>query len=424
MIDVAIALGMVYLMLAGLVSGVHELVATAFQMRGRMLLKGVESLLCGATSAVKNAPPLMDELMAHPMIDVLRDRQRRPSYVPAGHFSVALADTLVRTYGIGKPLFSGLPEAVGRLPDGKFKQSLSLLVAQAAGDPDKLRALVEAHFDAVMDRVSGWYKRRSHLVILIIAAVVTVGMNVDSIAIVQRLARDDVVRETLVAEAKKIVVDQGAPTGTSGAATSPSADATGSDEAALQRTGKALSDVKQRFLDAEGLGLPIGWSVNKASGTLQLGSDQSLYKGWNWPIAIVGWLISALAASLGAPFWFDAISKLVSLRGSGGRPESPGGPTAGSGAPPSAPVVIQVPPSAPAATTAATTPLNDFEQAHLNDVDIAQLQRMLGMAAGDITGEIDEPTRVALRKWQYDRGYDVTGAFDEPTVMAVLYPQG
>jgi len=37
--------------------------------------------------------------------------------------------------------------------------------------------------------------------------------------------------------------------------------------------------------------------------------------GWE---TFAGWLITALAISLGAPFWFDLLSKLIRIRGSGG----------------------------------------------------------------------------------------------------------
>ena len=57
--------------------------------------------------------------------------------------------------------------------------------------------------------------------------------------------------------------------------------------------------------------------------------------------SLFGFLLTALALSLGAPFWFDLLNKLVSIRGSGVKPEekkspkpgpgSPGGSLAGSG---------------------------------------------------------------------------------------------
>jgi len=40
-----------------------------------------------------------------------------------------------------------------------------------------------------------------------------------------------------------------------------------------------------------------------------------------WFLKILGWLITALAISFGAPFWFDLLNRLVDLRGSGKKPE-------------------------------------------------------------------------------------------------------
>jgi hypothetical protein len=36
---------------------------------------------------------------------------------------------------------------------------------------------------------------------------------------------------------------------------------------------------------------------------------------------LLGWLLTAMAVSLGAPFWFDLLNKLVSVRVSGNPPE-------------------------------------------------------------------------------------------------------
>jgi hypothetical protein len=39
----------------------------------------------------------------------------------------------------------------------------------------------------------------------------------------------------------------------------------------------------------------------------------------------VGWTFTALAVSLGAPFWFDTLNRLMSLRASGGQTPKPVG---------------------------------------------------------------------------------------------------
>ena len=39
----------------------------------------------------------------------------------------------------------------------------------------------------------------------------------------------------------------------------------------------------------------------------------------------MGWVLTATAVSLGAPFWFDLLSRVAKLRGTGRRPEGAAG---------------------------------------------------------------------------------------------------
>jgi hypothetical protein len=36
--------------------------------------------------------------------------------------------------------------------------------------------------------------------------------------------------------------------------------------------------------------------------------------GNSWTLKIIGWLLTALAVSLGAPFWFDLLNKFIVIR--------------------------------------------------------------------------------------------------------------
>jgi hypothetical protein len=60
----------------------------------------------------------------------------------------------------------------------------------------------------------------------------------------------------------------------------------------------------QKQVDA--LPIPLGWG----SGSRPDGATA-------WVAAIGGWLFTAAALSLGAPFWFDALKRLVNLRQTG-----------------------------------------------------------------------------------------------------------
>jgi hypothetical protein len=48
---------------------------------------------------------------------------------------------------------------------------------------------------------------------------------------------------------------------------------------------------------------------------------------------LIGWLLTMLAVSLGAPFWFDMLNRLISIRGSGRAPRQTPKAGAGAGAP-------------------------------------------------------------------------------------------
>jgi len=59
-----------------------------------------------------------------------------------------------------------------------------------------------------------------------------------------------------------------------------------------------------------------GLSIN---GTCKRWSNQP--QGWGALTKILGFLITALAAMQGAPFWFEILKKLVNVRSTGIKPE-------------------------------------------------------------------------------------------------------
>ena len=54
-----------------------------------------------------------------------------------------------------------------------------------------------------MDRVAGWYKRKAQTINVILAVLLTIAVNGDSILIVQSLSNNSALREALVAQAQQ-----------------------------------------------------------------------------------------------------------------------------------------------------------------------------------------------------------------------------
>jgi hypothetical protein len=62
--------------------------------------------------------------------------------------------------------------------------------------------------------------------------------------------------------------------------------------------------------------LPIGWDS-----AAHFWNEALPGANWTWLLHWIGWLLTALALSLGAPFWFDLLNRLVNVRHTIRRPE-------------------------------------------------------------------------------------------------------
>ena len=270
-LEVAIGLAFLFSVLSLLSSAVNELVAATRGHRGRTLTKAIARLLDGDAEAKR--------IFEHPLIESLYLPPRCPSYIPSGAFAMAVVDLYA------PEILTGGTPRFEKAASERVRHALALLWVEAKGDPARFRRNVARWFDDTMERASGWYRRRAEARLLVIAAVVTVALNVNTIGIAQRLWTDAPVRAAVAAGRL--------PAATAGA--DPTQSGSGLDRL----------DAEYRRLDASGL--PLGWS------------DQA----WpsSWPVTIAGWVLTVAAVSLGAPFWFDLLGKVSSLRSSGEKPE-------------------------------------------------------------------------------------------------------
>jgi hypothetical protein len=225
--------------------------------------------------------------------------------------------------------------------DRSVDRVLALLWKEAGHDPDRFRAHIETWFIDSMERVSGWYKRRTQLLLLIWAAVVTIGTNADTLVIAKALWRDPALRPALVERAEGYVGQQSriavAPV-TLAADEAPPPPALPPDQQAELDFIDASTQYDAALADLAELQLPIGWDDPAPSVeddmSLRLVTDTATD---DWPGAIwepggwqrwwqaadrhaLGWLLTILAVSMGAPFWFDTLNRIMSIRSAGKAP--------------------------------------------------------------------------------------------------------
>ncbi|MEK6410449.1 MAG: hypothetical protein AABN34_26295 [Acidobacteriota bacterium] len=317
------ALGMVfvYLLLSLLCSALNEAIEARLKNRAKDLELGLRELLKDSTGT-----GLVKKIYDHPLVSGLfkgtydpNSKGNLPSYIPARNFALALMEVALpasattgakgatapsgSTSSSGADSIQALRAAINtNLSSTPEVQKALLTLSDAAGDNvNKARENIEAWFNSSMDRVSGWYKRRSHSIVLILGFAVAMGMNADTITIGQRLATDDTLRKTLAATAEASAKQAGA----------------GSTE-------KTDEQVKKLKEEIEKLGLPVGWKwksfkddpsgVPFKAGVTHPG-EPDRYENLRWFLTkIVGWLLTAIAISLGAPFWFDILNKIIIVR--------------------------------------------------------------------------------------------------------------
>jgi len=246
-----------------------------------------------ASGAEEDAKKLVAEFYAQPLIRPLlkqprwwstkATRERKPSYIATEIFSAVLLNFAPPATTYAK---RALDDIVKDIPSAELRKKVTTLQQEAGNDPDQLRARIERWYDDAMERVSGWYKRRVQLVLAVIGLTVAIMLNADTLQIVRTLWSDKTIRAAVVAEAGRTQA----------------------------RPPAQLKDVANEVQKINALNVPLGWKLQK-------GDPRDLpHRASLWAAKVIGILLTTLALMLGAPFWFDLLSKLVRVRGSGAPP--------------------------------------------------------------------------------------------------------
>ncbi len=238
-IETAIGLVFVYLLLSMICSALLEWIAALFALRAKTLYEGITKMLCGDDNLrdlIFNHP-LVDGLSRKTFWDSLFRRQSRPSYISAETFTKALAseaNITNKTITLPAPgaTVSAAPTIAknGKPLHENTRQLLQTLLEVAPGDVNILRQNVEAWYNDAMDRVSGWYKRKTQLMIVILGFLIAVAFNADTLMLARAFWSDPVLRANTANAAAQWIKTHNEPLG----ATSSSSNTQNASTAATQ----------------------------------------------------------------------------------------------------------------------------------------------------------------------------------------------
>jgi hypothetical protein len=326
LLDVAIGLSFVYLLLSLICSSINEGIESFLRNRANDLEAGIRKLLGDSQGSWWRSclpwinsiakPSITREFYRHPLIaGLVRTEKQLPTYIPSRSFALAVMDMAVKDGSLllgatrnAPPAQFEFADAVNGIPiPDSLKQSIRALVTAAAGDAQQARANIEDWFNSSMDRVSGWYKSRTQKILFTIGVAVTIAVNADSVDIFRNLNKSKDL-QSVVSAAQNL---------------SSRAPAPG------QLPQVAIGDAMNQLI---GLDIGLGWVPEKQqTGPLNRAKiPPSLHPGAcqieTWPcnpvswtahlifLHGIGWLITAAALALGAPFWFDTLSRVIVVR--------------------------------------------------------------------------------------------------------------
>ncbi len=278
-LDVALGLLLFFGVLSLLVTIGVQLVGEMSRLRGKTLRAGVQGLI--------DDPALHTAFYEHGLIAgaMAAAGGRHPGFLSPQSVALALIGCLNGNRAM--PEGAGLEKTLRQMPDSAIRDVLLAQLAASRGDVGQLQARLAGWFEDGMHALSPVFAGRMRLLSLVVATIVVVAANADSLALTRALWSDRGLREQITQAAAHNFVPGQAPRPAAGAARPVYA-------------GSTLSYLKG--MDQDIRPLPLGWGTAAAR---PAGEEPWLF----WGGKAAGWLISILAAAFGAGALFDLAAR-------------------------------------------------------------------------------------------------------------------
>jgi hypothetical protein len=368
-LDVVIGLVFIYLLYSLLATTIQEIIASSFGFRSKILERAVFRMLEDETKfnfGISSIFYLFKKkgnggdpntatfgFYNHPLIKFLGENKpnSKPAYINKETFSKVITDLLrgdqVKPGDKIKPLIQKALDnktiSWGKITAQISEETLSYINsiwADSNGDIEKFKEYLENWFDETMERASGWYKKHTQFILFFVGLTIAIVFNVDSIKIAGKLQKDPKLREQIVQQAN-IFLETHPDLNKELSFKKSEFD---SIQARMKRNSNLLTDSLRKVQINDSIDIInykllaeyqkklvkradsiINTDIVKANDILALGWKTNKGESFNFGSllrSLLGWIITALAISLGAPFWYDLLNKFMKLRSSVATPTS------------------------------------------------------------------------------------------------------
>jgi hypothetical protein len=301
-LGVAIGIATVCLIFSVLASHLQELWAAFSARRAAALEIAIGNMLSNADlSKAFFEHPLIQSISFSSASSVIFRRNTppvlRPSYISSDIFSRVLQSVLTTSHSLTA---TELPSIIGALPESMVKNRMKTLILGIESDATACNDAIERWYDGTMDRINGLYKRDTQIVLLFLGLILAIACNANLLRVAGTLWTSAAARDEVNAVAQMYGCKDGANCN--------------ADKTYITARTDIEKNLKSLPLGYESFDPFDYWKTAPGKFSKPLLAE--------WLFNLGGWLLTAIAVSLGAPFWFDLVNKLVNIRMVGQKPIS------------------------------------------------------------------------------------------------------
>lgn len=365
-LEIIIGLIFIYLLLSLLATTAQELFASLTSLRGKVLLKAIAKLL--EVDTVEG----MDKITKSRQVEAFKEKIKNskvyrkysskflwvnqlPSYLSSEQVTAVIQELLgedtkvpdsYQTRSVdGGQTSSESPLMLSQIRQDDLRKHLNTihksdtsrpmtLTRSATGETvapeviedenviEKAKASFKKHYDEIMNRATGWYKKSVQWNLIVIGLIIALAFDADTFKIYTNLTGNPDDRQKLIELATNFSNENKIEIYTAQRDTT-SGNVGQGDTSAVQRVSDLRSLMDSLLVnEIQNVPSPLGLGWQKSISQQLEEAQAKGREAWKFYIfKLFGWIVTALAVSLGAPFWFDMLQKVINIRNSGIRPQ-------------------------------------------------------------------------------------------------------
>ncbi len=345
-IDLLIGLFFIYLLLSLMVNGLQEFLSAVFKWRNESLLKWVQ----------QSFPKNIGDFIDHPLLNGRTAKGKAPSYFNSKAFAITLTEMLAKKSPVGeeettsfdlehikkKYSLDNLANSIQNNQDlnPEIRDMLRQFISKSAlwetakdkeeevrNGLEHFQLQVSRWFDSSMERLSSRYKRNALFIGTCLSLSITMLMQVDSLSLINYFYRNPAQTAALADQVSSAVLDSNSALSQRVSTLKEYAAKNKKDSAAadVNKIQEDLTQLRSTIAEKDSLmqivnqaSLPIGWQmIGEELDRMEKAKSAGFSSGncfTFWLKKLLGWLMTILAISLGAPFWYDMLNKLANIR--------------------------------------------------------------------------------------------------------------